>query len=97
MKETNFLKLGSSSTLWKFQDYPAIQILREINFANFWSSKNAIFEFLEALDFYSFSFWYISTLKNSRKSIKWKISAFEIVKMADFETIDSPILISRKI
>ena len=27
-------------TMWKFQDFPTAQILREINFGHFWSPKN---------------------------------------------------------
>ena len=37
--------------MWKLQDFSAIQILREINFGVFRSSKSAIFAFLEALNF----------------------------------------------
>ena len=35
-------------TEWKIQDFPVIQILREINFRDFRSSKTAIFSFLGA-------------------------------------------------
>ena len=34
--------------VWRFQDFPAIQILREIRFGNFRVSKTAILTFLEA-------------------------------------------------
>ena len=37
------------STVWKYQDFSATQILREINFEESKSSKNAIFTILEAL------------------------------------------------
>ena len=35
-------------SMWEFQDFPVIQILREINFRDFRSSKTAIFSFLGA-------------------------------------------------
>ena len=43
-------------TVWKFQDFCIIQILREINFEDSWSPKLAIFTHLEAakFDFYEF-------------------------------------------
>ena len=37
-----FVKLGLYFTVWKFQDFHVIQILREINFGEFRSSKTAI-------------------------------------------------------
>ena len=38
-------------TVWKFQDFSVIQILREINFDDSRSSKSAFLTNLEALDF----------------------------------------------
>ena len=38
-------------TVWKFQDFSVIQILREINFGGSGSSKTAVFANLGALDF----------------------------------------------
>ena len=48
-----FIALG---TVWKFQDFCIIQILREINFGDSWSAKSANLPHLEALtfDFYEF-------------------------------------------
>ena len=42
--------------MWKFQDLSVIQILREINFGEFKSTKYAILTHLEAMtfDFYAF-------------------------------------------
>ena len=37
--------------VWKFHDFPATQILGEINFGEFRSCKTAIFAILEALNF----------------------------------------------
>ena len=46
----DFAHLESSTyTVWKYQDFSATQILREINFEESKSSKNAIFTILEAL------------------------------------------------
>ena len=47
-KNANF---GMLFTVWKFQDFPITQILREINFGECKNSKNAIFAILEALNF----------------------------------------------
>ena len=38
-------------TVWKFQDFSIIHILREINFWDSRSAKSAILTHLEALDF----------------------------------------------
>ena len=42
--------------VWKFLDFPATQILREINFVESWREKTAGFAILEAVnfDFYEF-------------------------------------------
>ena len=39
-------------TVWKFHDFSIMQILREINFKDFWSAKSAIWTHLEALNFH---------------------------------------------
>ena len=41
---------GEHHTVWKFQDFSVIQILRKINFEEYRSSKNAVFTILEALN-----------------------------------------------
>ena len=38
-------------TVWKFHNYPATDILREINFIESRNAKTAIFAVLEALNF----------------------------------------------
>ena len=38
-------------TVWKFQDFPIIQILREINFGDSRSAEFAILTHLETLNF----------------------------------------------
>ena len=45
-------------TMWKFQDFPITQILREINFGIYRSAKSAILAHLEALnsDYYKLHF-----------------------------------------
>ena len=43
-------------TVWKFQNFCIIQILREINFEDFWSAKSAILTHLEALKSYFYDF-----------------------------------------
>ena len=45
------LKIGMNCTVWKFQDFSAIQILREINFEESRSSKTVIFVLFGALNF----------------------------------------------
>ena len=46
----------SAPTVCKFHDFCITQILREINFKDFWSAKSAILTHLEALnlDYYEF-------------------------------------------
>ena len=45
-------------TVWKFQDFSIIQILREINFGESGSSEAAVFAFFEGLNFVKIgSFW----------------------------------------
>ena len=38
---------SGEGTVWKFQDFSVIQILREINFGKFRTSTTAIFPFFE--------------------------------------------------
>ena len=72
--------------MWKFQDFPITQILREINFEDFKSAKSAILTHLEALnfDFYEFLLflnaeqdsmtkWAVFALLESLKLISHKI------------------------
>ena len=39
-----------ANTVWKFQDFSVIQILREINFGQSRSSKTAVFAIFEPLN-----------------------------------------------
>ena len=64
-------KLGSgyivTYTVWKFHDFSVVQILREINFGESWSSKIAFFAVLGALnyiDFVNFSFQKVQNIRN---------------------------------
>ena len=70
--------------MWKFQNSSATQILREIK-----SYRISVFAILGA----SINF----SIQKVQKFIIIKIQDLKRVKMADFETLDSPTLISRKI
>ena len=67
--------------MWKFQDFSATQILREINFGHFEASKTANliiwsamnFEFLDIFDIF-------------------KIQSLKIVKMAIFQPLKSAVI-----
>ena len=41
-KEEDILLLGGRTTMWKFEDFFVIQILREINFGESRSSRTAV-------------------------------------------------------
>ena len=47
---------GQENTVWKFHAFCIFQILREINFEDFWSAKSAILPHLEALNFDIYDF-----------------------------------------
>ena len=89
---TELLNFVSICTVWKFQDFSVIQILREIYFETFTSSENAIFalNFVTLLNF-SLQKVNIYQIQNS----KFKSSKY--VKMADFALLETQNLISRKI
>ena len=72
----------------------ATQILDEINSDVSESSKTAIFALVEDLNFDFYEFWHF--LKAEMYPIQ-KLSAPRIAKMAFFEHLHSPKLISRKI
>jgi len=78
-------------TLWKCQNFSVIQILREINFVECKSSKNAIFTILGALNFVDLV---IFSIQKVQKYIKQKCIAFKCIEMADFAILPSPELIS---
>ena len=85
-KFTNF----PNSTVWKFQDFSATLILREINFRESKSSKTAIFALLESLNFDFYEFWHFWRFKLT------KFRAPKVAKISVLELLDSPKLISRK-
>ena len=70
--------------MWKFNDFSITQILREINFRESSGCNTNVFPILEALHFVNVVLFFVC-------------KASECAKMADFETLDSPTLISRKI
>ena len=55
------LSKSQNITVWKFQDFSVTQILREINFGNYWSFESTNYCIFKALNFI---FWYISALKD---------------------------------
>ena len=67
--------------MWKFQDFSATQILREINFLSCSSSKMAIFAVFELLNF---EFGKFQTSEIAKKIINSKFRASKNAKMAVF-------------
>ena len=66
------LKIGMNCTVWKFQNFSVIQILREINFGECRNYESVVFAILEALnlvDFLNLSFQKVT------KYIKIKIQS----------------------
>ena len=80
--------------MWKFYDFSVTQILREINFGEFRGSKSAIFAIFGALNFV---YWVNSSLQKVQKFIEIKIQSLSMCENGNFETLDLPNLISRKI
>ena len=81
--------------MWKIQNVLVIRILCEINFGGSRSSKTAIFTLFWALNFVNLVDF---TFQKGAKLIKRsKFGVFKYVKMADFDTLHLPTLISRKI
>ena len=74
------------STMWKFQDFSAIQILREINFGHFEASKTAILTVWAAPNFWCLDIFDIFNCEIFQKS---KYEAFKIVKTAIFDILKS--------
>ena len=77
--------------MWKFYDFSVTQILREINFGEFRGSKSAIFGAL------NFVYWVNSSLQKVQKFIEIKIQSLSMCENGNFETLNLPNLISRKI
>ena len=80
--------------MWKLNDFSITQILSEINFGEYRSSKTVFLAILRALNFLILVIFSLQEVQNSWKS-KFRVS--QCVKTAGFETQDVPILISRKI
>ena len=77
--------------MWKFRNFSAIQNLCEINFSGSKSSKSAIFAILKPLNlkFGNFQPSKIAKIPQNQNS-----EALTNAKMADFEILETPILIS---
>ena len=60
----------SDLTMWKFSNFPATLILREINFADFTRSKTVVLTIFEALHF---DYWRNLALGNDKGKKKLKI------------------------
>ena len=75
--------------MWKFQDFSATQILREINFGHSEAPKTAILTFWVALNFEFLGFFDIFKCEIPKNS---KFKPFKIVKTTVFD-----VLISAKI
>ena len=80
--------------MWKFHDFAATHILREINFWDSRSAKSAILTHLEALnfDFHGFLHFLKAEIYQMNKS-----RALKMAKMAVLHFLKSPKLVSRKI
>ena len=73
--------------MWKLQDLSVTQILREINFGEYRSSKNAVLAILGALkmiDLVNFSF------EKVQKFITIKLRPSENYKIANSALLESP-------
>ena len=77
-----------------FQDFFVTRILCEINFGKSRSSKTADFAIFGALNFVDLVNFSLLRVQKFIKSKKLRASKY--VKMADFETLKLPTLISRK-
>ena len=78
-------------TVWKFQDFSVILILREINFGEFRSSQTAVFAILGALNFVDLGNFNLQIVQKLIKKSTFLASVR--LKMAYFAF---PKLISRK-
>ena len=73
-------------TMWKFQDFSATQILREINFGHFEAPKTAILTIWAPLDF---KFLGTSDIFKCEISQKFKIQSLKMFKTAVFDHFTS--------
>ena len=64
--------------MWKFQDFSVIQILREINFGESRSSKNAVFAIFRGSEFSYFgNFWLSKSEKINENQNSEPLNWFE--------------------
>ena len=86
--------------MWKFYDFSVTQILREINFGETRSSKNAVYAILGALEFANLAilrahiFAYLVNFSLQKSAKIQEIQNSEHLNLINWLT---PILISRKI
>ena len=73
-------------TMWKFQDFSAIQILREINVGHYEAPQIAILTIWAALNF---NFWGLLTFSNVKFFPKSESKVSKIVKTAVFGPLNS--------
>ena len=85
---------NSCHTVWKFHDFSITQILREIKIEDSRSAKSAIFINLEALNFDFHAFLHFLKYEIDQK---FKIQSLKNCKNGNFEHLECPKLISRKI
>ena len=81
-----------SIMVWKVQEFSVTQVLREINFGEFRSSKTAFLTILKALNFVYFVNYILHKVHKNQNQ-----EPLNVFKMVDFESQDSHTLISRKI
>jgi len=86
--------IGLWYTVWKIQNFRVTKILREIDFGEYQSSKNAIFTILRALKLW---FCVVLAFKIAKIHKKSKFRASKCVKKAVFGPLKFLKLISRKI
>ena len=90
----NYYGVESVATVWKIQDFSATQILRVTNFENVEVQK------MPFLHYWGTDFCQFGKLQPSIRAkihINQTSELLNMSKMADFENVNLPILISRKI
>ena len=72
--------------MWKFKNFTAAQILREITFGNFAISKTAMLVILDALNF---DFWEYSSFESVKNTKKSNFKASKTSKTVVFDLLKS--------
>ena len=80
-------------TVWKFGNFPATQIFREIKFDRFWSLKDSHLTNFETLNLDFLTFLHLFMVEIL---LNWNSELLKLSKWLIFETQNSPKLISRK-